>query len=484
MSAEVTQQAHSALEDLTLESQAVAKPSNVDPFSLLPPELLDWNYELAAARYRLSILPPSKLLHPHHQRACHNWINIDSSEKIVLFSRMLDSHPHLATFVKGISFSDYTSLSSLSRASMLDGLSKLPALTILRPPPGCPQLLEMVESGDNPGRYLANLKTCRLFKIEITSDLVKGLSLLPSLRRVEFNQSSLKVNSPFITANQVEEVVFDSERYASDPDSIVADPSSFLRFFPAAKIVSLDYAIRTRSQYDCLRKILPPLGPFLYSLRLSYYDPSVRDVPPIDFSEFTSLRELHLESPFTFDSSDLLKHPRPFPNLVSLSLEVTDLRPDILKLFRGPQRLRNLRYLALNYKCHEWSRVEIETAEAEVVQLETDHRNFDGILYKGWIRGVARAYLRGCSCVLRDARRLATLHNVPLPPLLIDLNPMPPKDKLEYYKVNMTTSIDMTGYVEEGEEEEECFTFNLRYRDGGEADSSLEGSQARDTSEG
>lgn len=422
---------------------------------------------------------------------------------------------------------------------MFHVFSKLPALTILEPPPGWPQLLEMVESGDNPGRYLANLKTCRLLETEVTSGLVKGLSLLPNLRRVEFNQSSLNVDSPFITANQVEEVVVRIPR-PSTLEGMAADPSSFLRFFPSAKIISVHFWIKTRSECDWLRKILPPLAPILRSLHLSYDDVPIPKLPPVDYSDFSSLRKLFVETPSLLDPSNLLENPFPLPHLVDLYLVFRDLHPDILKLFQGPQRLRHLQYLALEYHpCVEGSIVDIRMAEAEMEAGEWDEAGkgwalvedclsmedmsrdmddwllpfidystrggfyeqevggfknglrvaaemeelakkagvvvfsdpgLDGMRETFWLqvleyhrRGVVRAFLGGDFSVLKDARRLANLYGVPLPPLLIDLDANLSKDKLRYFKVDMSQAFTSTS-------QREWSTFNLRYREEGEVD--------------
>lgn len=514
--------------------------SQIDYLSSLPPELLEYIFDLAASFPNVSIVSPSKRLLPHHDRALYRSVKIGSDERLDMFSEALDSQPHKALLVKNISFVVGLRCHKPTPSAVFEILSKLPSLIDLKPPGNWPQLVEVLERGVDRARYLKNLETCRLVGTELSSALVKGLSLLPKLRRVEVSSMSRDLQASLITANQVTEVVLD---LGYKPEAAHPDPSSFLRLFPSAKIVSLITMPCTRSHHDWIRRILPPLAPFLRSLHLTHNGNPPRDLPPIDYSNFTNLQELHVETPSLFDPSYLLKDPLAFVHLVDLTLIVNQLHPDILQLFRGPQRLRHLQHLTLEYRpCIQGLKVDMEKAEADVETDEWDEEGKgwalvsecfgmedmvgdgwrlpfvdygtvggfsskdQGGIYNGlrlaaemekvakeagividsgpfarleditelfWLqvleyysRGVADAYLRGDSTLMKDARRLANLHGVPLPPLLVDLDRKLPLLKLEYFKVDMSQA-SRSIFTRH------WWTYNLRYREEGESDSSV-----------
>ncbi|GAA5912197.1 uncharacterized protein JCM6883_000594 [Sporobolomyces salmoneus] len=546
MASEMPQQVHSALEELAVDASRSDVQSKVDRFSFLPPEILDDLYDLAAYENRLPIMAPSKRLRPHHERARYKSVEIGSNAKLKAFSKALKKQPHWAIFVKTLSFSGYGDSAPPPRTRMFHVFSKLPALVDLTPPRQWPQLVEMVERGDNPGHYLKSLETCRLGMTELSSALLTGLSSLPKLRRVEIASVSPDLQQSLVIADQVTELLIDRSwcPIFDDTSPGFPDPSSFLRFFPSAKIVSLALFTFVKVDYDWIRQILSPLAPSLRSLSLWEGDKPVGYLPLINNSIFTNLRELSITTPSLLVPSNLSENSIPFPNLISLSLVIVDLRPDILKLFRGPQRLRHLQYLRVEYAgCHTGRKLDIRRAEAEMKVGKWDKGgrgwalinkcfSMEDMEEEGWrlpfvvygvrgsfhdqenggfkngfrvaeemeevakkagisilhdvtleevrntlslqileyhSRGVADAYLRRDSSIIEDARRLADLHGVPLPPLLVDLDRELPKDKLKYFKVDMSEAFDVTIPPDE---RWKWSTYNLRYREEGEVDSS------------
>ncbi|GAA5912196.1 uncharacterized protein JCM6883_000593 [Sporobolomyces salmoneus] len=504
----------------TSRTQPDEQTHKIDRFSSLPPELLDYIFEIAAASPgERSLVSPSKRLLPHHERAFYRSVQIDSDEQLCSFSTALDSQLHRTHFVKNLSFRCRPTSSA-----MFELLWKLPSLIDLTPPPLWPQLVEMVESGGKLEEYLGNLVTCRFGEDDVTLAQIAALNQLPRLRRVQISGVSVgwdaDPDTQFVNVNQVTEII----ATPNHRNFLTLEPFDFpfvLRVFPSAKIVSFEFDPNHGSDYDWLPRVIPPLAPTLETLRLTYseaYSPSPS--LPLDYlSDFTLLRNVSLSLSILPDPSELAGILSPLSNLGSLTLLVNQLDPSILRLFQEPKRLRRLEYLTLQYTpiwigpsvwleeragpdweyelelfeeiddmedMLEWSlpftgrmgdpymaqngktRDGIHVAE-ELENLAkgagvTVRSNLEEVKVALWEhvieyhnRGVARAYFNKDSSILSRARQLAELHGIPLPQLQINLDEGLATGQLDYYRENLTAVFDNIG-------SKEVIMYNLKYR--------------------
>ncbi|GAA5917220.1 uncharacterized protein JCM6883_000787 [Sporobolomyces salmoneus] len=521
------------MEQPTLSSRVQPDDNHrkVDRFSSLPPELVDHILELVTLDWSEFISPPSKRLLPHWERAFYKSVQIRNTSGFESFSRTLDFSPRKALIVKSLSYGRGWPLDIPPRALQFDVLSKLPALVDLAPARRSPPFLEEINSSGELEHYLANLETCRLDETEVTSALVKGLSLLPKLRRVELSSVSLDPEGPLATAKQVTEVLATrcrslSSRHGSD----LVDPSSFLRFFPSAKIVSLDFNASFPRCSEWIEEVLPPLAASLRTLRLRYDELVLHYSEPFDYiSNFTLLRQLELPLSLLLESNNSLKVLSPLHQLVSLTLVIHHLNRDV-DFFQGPDRPRSLRHLTFVYEpINEGYRIDLEVAKREPAQPRDKDANSGRVMYEimqsiedmpdwdlylhdnnlergfyetdgeGGIwnkvslaeelervakgvgivvdsnlhklqiavwhqlleyhsRGVVRTYLEGDPASLEDARELAELHGIALPPLEISLGERLHTEDLEYDTVTMTRVFGDVNV-------QEWDTYKLRYKE-------------------
>ncbi|GAA5957962.1 hypothetical protein JCM3765_006216 [Sporobolomyces pararoseus] len=448
--------------------RAALKTRKVDRLSLLPPELIDYVFELAAATNKLSIVPPSKQLLPSHERALYRSVFLSSQRQLSALIATLETDQRKGLLIKFVECHDSNyykpKLDMLLVNKLFSSLENLQSLTLdfryndwtLRKSLGS-------------GAQLGKLHTLRLPGRMVTPDAVRVLSKIPNLRKIEFSSISQDTGEFDAPAAQVSEIFINCEW--TRQNIAVIDATSLLRSFPSAKIVSVEMHLAVRADAIDWPSILTPLESSLHFLRfLDNSSPSTRiSLPTI--SNFTSVRLLQIDLPSTIDSAHLLG----LRNLVSLAIVVDRLDRDLVQLFQGTLRLPHLRHVDFIYvpivtgysfdlsepkklvngdftgrgmqqleqthsfnQMGDWklpfgSRVseglqfveglEATAREAGVIvksNLDQFKASFQFQLVEFYNRGVGEAYFLKDTALLQEALELAQKHDFNLPSLEID----------------------------------------------------------------
>ncbi|GAA5967067.1 hypothetical protein JCM3765_001488 [Sporobolomyces pararoseus] len=501
---------------------AIKKEEKINFFSLLPPELVDYIFELAASTYDLSSLPSSKALYSAHERALYRFVHFDHVYRLIPFGKTVQSHPekallahhlffkcrfqyHAAQFVPGLQH-------FLRRLSNLVEISSVRESAVV--------LTYHLTIGIELITQLKNLTVCRMPKSEVDSEIVEGLARIPSLREVELFGMRSEALSSHSTAPQV------TRLFISGPGSrsrlLLPNTTTLLRSFPSARIVSFVLDRNAEEIADESRvHITPPIQPFLdplkSSLQVLHLDTRRKLLGDLDVSKFSFLRDLHLGESFSDQVGCSPECLLSLTHLESLSLVLSFPLYELLKLLKGPQRLRHLRSLTLRFApIKSGDAVDIKVAEeelaygdghydeegtglaclrvanfdemgggawelplgleasvglSEIVELEETtreagviiktnlnevRRGFHRQLVEYFSRGIAYFYLYGSKSFIEDALDLAKTHEMELPSIEIDLNRKYKKDQLEWYKVDMTRAVGGGG--------RKCYALNLRYK--------------------
>ena len=348
--------------------------------------------------------------------------------------------------------------------------------------------------------------------------VVLYLNDIPSLRRIELEDSFAPANIfPDPAAWQVTQIVYIVPLTRMD----YLSPLSALHFFPSATIVKLELTCFRPSQHEAIPSILAKLTSTLRVLRLRTRL-SARDSKwiPIDklLPQFPSLEELHLDQLYL--SHDPHKYLHSLPHLIDLSLVLEDLSSDFLKLIEGPQRLRYLRMLRIEFgpievgatidlsnamlehgeehwdedgngmqllyqtdsftEMGEWrlplgnelmdgtnlvgafelaEKMERQAKEADI-RVSTNLTDLRRAFYRQLVefhnRRISNLYLDCDKWMCESARELAESFKVNLPTLEIDLKEEIGREKLDWFKVRMQ-EVEVDG-------KRECYALNLRLK--------------------
>ena len=360
-------------------------------------------------------------------------------------------------------------------------------------------------------QQLSNLHT---YSVDGYSRLAifEWLSQVPSLRTVELSGYALNVDDSWMReVPQVTRVMVTKPRAGRDEP--FPFPLAVLRFFPSAAIVKLDLLCLHETEYESIRSILTQLTPALRILRLEVrLRGGYVSTEPIDdlLPLFPFLRELHLGDRFL--SNDIHEHLLVLHHLVELSLVLEDMSPEFVHLLKGPQRLRHLQKLVLQFvplkpgdcldidyaamemehnhcdedgkgvmllrMCDEVSdmfywklpfglefeygmdvAVKVEKIARKVgimvtTNLDTVRQGFRRHLVEFFSRGIGHYYFYGCTWRIEEAQAMAKSYQLDLPTLEIDLKEEIGREKLDWFKVRMQeVEVDGKG---------ECYALNLR----------------------
>ncbi|GAA5967095.1 hypothetical protein JCM3765_001497 [Sporobolomyces pararoseus] len=455
MSTGIPQHVPCTPETATGEAQCAIEVPQIDRLSRLPPELLDFIFELAAETDELATLPPSKYLRRHHERALYRNVSIGNHETLTQLATTLRDHRLRGRHTRRITWKCHSS-------SM----------------PFIPEKFHL-----------------------LSSEIVRGFSRIPDLRLVEFSYTRWNNHweedegdqrvSP--SAPQVKEVVIKSTNYARETQ--ISDPSKLIQYFPNAALVTVDLTIICRGDLHLVKSLIRSVNPALRSLTLQYpSNDSYFDEPLIDelLPNFLHLRHLQLDPPF-YSYQILEATLAPLKSLVTLSLRFSKhLHPPSI-LVDAVRQLPLLCEIKLEYfGIEEGERFDIELAELQLEALGRELK--DGCLptsklvnnvskMKGWkfpfgdsagetVLDVIEMEKAGGGTRfdrLKQSRAegdvegiywIAEQHGLTLPPLEVDLSrqDLLLRDTLEWYKVDMTDIV--------GDGGGECVRFGLRYKDG------------------
>ncbi|GAA5962244.1 hypothetical protein JCM3765_004715 [Sporobolomyces pararoseus] len=499
MSTGIPQHVPCTPETATGEAQCAIEVPQIDRLSRLPPELLDFIFELAAETGELATLPPSKYLRRHHERALYRSLSIGNHETLTRLATTLHGRPSRGHHMRRMNFES--------------GTGRVAYLCIIEP-----GLVNLVNS----------LRICCL--VQLSSEIVRGFSRIPDLRLVEFSYTRWNDHweedegdqrvSP--SAPQVKEVVIKSTNYARETQ--ISDPSKLIQYFPNAALVTVDLTISCRGDLHLVKSLIQSVSPALRSLPLQYpSNDSYFDEPLIDelLPNFPHLRHLHLDPPL-YAYHSLKSTLAPLKSLVTLSLGFSKhLHPPFV-LVNAVRQLPLLREIKIEYfGIEEGDKFDIELAESQlkklgrdldeceelpalevvgdpsemkywrfpfgwnasdtllgVVEMEQQLEEELGLTVSSNLEQIRRAYHRQ---LVEFANReigsiyfyghgpeedeegiywIAEQHGLSLPPLEVDLSrqDLLLRDTLEWYKVDMTEIV--------GDGGGECIGLGLRYKEG------------------
>ncbi|GAA5989320.1 hypothetical protein JCM5350_003443 [Sporobolomyces pararoseus] len=348
----------------------IEKEDKINRFSLLPPELVDYIFELAASTHELSTVPPSKALQSAHERALYRFVKLEQMEPHFSLDRTLRSHPEKALLVHHLLLELPYGADQLliGLKNFLYRLSNL--VEISTDTETAVALLYRLTTQIDLATQLSNLTVCRLPKFEVDSDAIPVLARIASLREVELfgmRPEALASNS---TAPQVTRLFISGP--GDESGLLLPDTSALLRFFPSAEIVSFDLNGIVDEYDDDGPPMVPPIQSFLDPLATSLEVLRFDDHPSpflhfvTNVSNFSRLQELHLGVAIYEWYNPLPRGLSSLTNLVSLSLHLQGSGAELLELVEGPQRLPHLRSLALRYSLgRTGNKVDIKQAEEE-----------------------------------------------------------------------------------------------------------------------
>jgi hypothetical protein len=317
-------------------------------------------------------------------------------------------------------------------------------------------------------------------------------------------------------APQVVEVAIVCRNYSRD--KLIWNPSRLVRFFPNADFVSIDIDVCNWLYTVRAAQLVETIPPTLRTLKVRNRVDDEYQYPAIDelLSRFSHLQHLHLD-PALYAFETLCDNLPSVENLVSLSLGFSNNLFHPNDLVEALKQHPHLRVVSFEYfGITEGAPFDMELAEAQAEEIGFDVKNDDALPalrvvddlsdMEGWDlsfgydpvhvilevfemeeeikklgfflssnleevlralhrhlveffnRGIGELYFYHSTEGLDHALRLARLHNLTLPLLEIDLKnqDLPTRDKLEWFKVDMTEAI--------GDGGKECYALNLRYK--------------------
>jgi len=347
--------------------------------------------------HELCTVSLSKSLRPFHEKALYRYLNFDSFPRFKELAETVAGNPSKAALTRGcsvvIDFTPDASESDLVRR-VLVGLS--------------PGRLEIGQSAPpdvffHTGTHYAHFSTLHtLIFAGVRSDsVVSGIQQIPSLRNVELIDVHFVSRSPSKpTAHQVTTMALVSQASRS----YTFGTSSLLPHFPSAAIVKLDLLCLHETEYESIRSILTQLTPALRILRLEVrLRGGYVSTEPIDdlLPLFPFLRELHLGDRFL--SNDIHEHLLVLHHLVELSLVLEDMSPEFVHLLKGPQRLRHLQKLVLQFVPLKPG----ECLDIDYAAMEMEHNHCDedgkGVMFLRMCDEVSDMFYGNCSLALSSS---------------------------------------------------------------------------------
>ncbi|GAA5983997.1 hypothetical protein JCM5350_004983 [Sporobolomyces pararoseus] len=363
-------------------------PPQVDRFSLLPREVLDYIFELAHEDHELATVPPSKYLASSHERALYRRLPIRDKKTLPSLAASLEASPTKGR--QSISLTvGYVLQYWAGQKERFEWLLRLlPNLINLEFGHFSGDSAQLIASNLSIHCLISNLRTCRFTGCSLTLASLKWLSRNPNLRRLELSSLELEEDNEndeaeeevekederngSITIPQVTELSLDAPRFRTEPKHV--NFPGILPFFPSAQLTSVniqqDWCIR-EAAFVRLIELLPPT---VQQLRLTNED---RRYAPGDLyidhllPNFPNLQHLQLDRGLF--TSELPQRLSTLSNLVSLSLSVCerlDLSDDLPNvLSRLPQfKMFEIEYFPLE----QGAKFDIGSAEKEVDELEWD----------------------------------------------------------------------------------------------------------------
>ncbi|GAA5908518.1 uncharacterized protein JCM6883_005572 [Sporobolomyces salmoneus] len=325
------------VEGISESLQATTLSDKVETAHLsgLPGELLDDIFELAAATSswdsKLTSHPISKALLPSQERAIYHAITVDSGARNFCgLVHSLDACPDNGRHTRRLvwSLAIYWDAGPVSKRF----LSRLPNLIEID---FHQSIAANAQAFLQHSQLLSSLRICRLSGLPLTSSIVSCLSRIPTLRLVEVSSLPNKEEekTEWSPARQVLQIAVHEPNYFFAGQ----DPSTLLRFFPAASIFSLDVHV---DKYQPISPLLNILDPGLLLLRLK------------------------MQSISECDKS--MSHLLNLPNLTSLRLAYHRQYPELQELLAKLDHLPRLRTLDLEYRGLDTGRkFDFEDAEEE-----------------------------------------------------------------------------------------------------------------------
>jgi hypothetical protein len=245
-----------------------------------------------------------------------------------------------------------------------------------------------------PKLLFVNLQTIRFASSFVSWEIVGCLSQFPKLRRVELAGFWIDGELPdtIPTADQVTEVHIVGSYGHDTAAEYDITSTTFLRFFPSAKIVCLDLTSVDQGGDFSVKKISSSYANSTLTLRLQARSLKNRWVGSpshnsLDYiSSFVLLQNLHLDLSFTIEPLELSKNLSPLSSLVSLSLILNELDPEFLNLFKleSPHRLRRLHSLSIEYSPTKEGRIfDFDYATRELAGNRYEHEGRGLVLLEG-----------------------------------------------------------------------------------------------------
>ncbi|GAA5979437.1 hypothetical protein JCM5350_003904 [Sporobolomyces pararoseus] len=327
--------------------ESASEVSQIDRFSQLPPELLEYIFELAAEHYELALISPSKYSLPCLERELYRHLIIGQAQGLAQLAATLETRPDKGRYTKKITWRNAFHRSPVDKAHLRFVLERLPRVVEMEFGPGSSSIARLLSSEPSLQGTVTSLKSASFVGCAFDKHAAHWLSRNPKLRQAEISHVVDEVEGDFrsVALTQVEEVIINAPQWTIEQG--IGTLEKLRRVFPFAAIKSVQIENVEPLGLLFIPSLLQTLPTTLQRLHLR--DSTNQEVRSADLVQrFPFLRHLHLDSSF-FTASRLYPTLLDCSYLISLSLSFKKNPVEPENFLLTLQSLTNLRFLTLEY---------------------------------------------------------------------------------------------------------------------------------------